>query len=105
MLGNFATKIRLKTNMDYTSQIILQIQREHAQAVDEYARLLKEQFDLRVDGTLIRILFRDESLTLEELEMYMYEQEVIYNRLRKTDEEVIYKQNEIETFDASLDNL
>jgi|GEM_PF-3779964 len=92
--------------MDYTSQIILQIQREHTQVAGGFGLLLKEQFDSHVDATLIRILFRDEtSIYLEEFEIYIYEQDVIYNRLRQVDERVINKQNEIEAVNVSLDRL
>jgi hypothetical protein len=91
--------------MDYTSQIILRLQKQHQKAVEQYAHLLNTQFERRVDATILRILFREESSSLEELELAMYEQEVVYTELRTLDAQIIWLRNEIEQIDLALDTL
>lgn len=91
--------------MDYTSQIILRLQKQHQKAVEQYAHLLNTQFERRVDATILRILFREESSSLEELELAMYEQEVVYTELRTLDAQIIWLRNEIEQIDLALDIL
>ena len=91
--------------MDYTSQIILRLQKQHQKAVEQYAHLLNTQFERRLDATILRILFREESSSLEELELAMYEQEVVYTELRTLDAQIIWLRNEIEQIDLALDTL
>jgi hypothetical protein len=93
--------------MEYPSQTIRRLTELYEKAVSQYATLLHQRFEERVDLTVLRLLFRynELDLTFEELEIAMYEQEVSYNRLRKIDEQLVLLQNEIEQVDASLDNL
>jgi hypothetical protein len=91
--------------MQNIPQIIQHIQTLYHNTLRELAFLLEEQFDSRVDITLLRILFREEQTSLEELELGMFELEIVYQKLRHLDSEIVLKQAELQAIDDFLDNI
>lgn len=91
--------------MQNINQIIQDIQTLYNNTVRELAFLLEEQFDSRVDATLLRILFRESNVSLEELELNIFEQDIVYQKLRSIDSQIALKQAKLQNIDASLDYL
>lgn len=91
--------------MNTTAKDILDLQQLHTECVDLLSNLLKEQFDRRVDITILRILFRENDESIESLGLAMYEHELAYTRLRSIDEQIILLQNKMERLDFALDMM
>lgn len=92
--------------MENTSQLILNLQTSYNDLIDRQASLLKEQFDKRVDITILRLLFREANAEiLEELELAIYEQEVAFNEIRNLDMQLVSLEYEIERVGWTLDSL
>ncbi|TAE12988.1 MAG: hypothetical protein EAZ95_11660 [Bacteroidetes bacterium] len=92
--------------MNNISQTILDLQKLHEKTVDKLGILRKEQFDMLVDITLLRILFReDDTLSIDELEMKMFDIQSLYELVKKLDAEILEQENKIEQLESTLHSL
>jgi hypothetical protein len=89
--------------MNNTIQSILALQVLYNQFVEELGYWQKQQFDIRVNLTLLRLSFRDSINTFQDLEYTIFEQDLEYLKLTETDSNIIEITQKLELLNTMLD--
>lgn len=87
-------------------QDVLRIQEKHQLLVSDLTQGLNTQFDFLVDIKLLELEFQDrETFDLNELELGILQTDLLFDRLMRVEQDIVFLQSNLELMEQKLERV